>query len=538
MKKVRIIGALVASSVLAIAACAGESPSSSPPGSNGGGETSATLVVAAPAVPGGFDTDALTPGTQETVFAGLNEPLMGYATTTDEDGNTVADPTQLEGRLAESWTAAADGLSYDIVLKQGVMSSFGHELTAADVKWSWDKSLAQKRTGQSLASIALVTGVEVVDTYTVRFVLSGASGLLLPTLTLGVPAIYDSVEMQAHATPDDPWALEWLKTNFAGYGPYSVGEVVVGQQATFVANPDYYLGQPAYTEVVYRQVTDPTVGAQLLKSGAIDFLEKPTAQDMKSFESDGAITSLVFPSNAEVKVIINTTMEPYTSKELRQAMMYATPVDEILDAVFEGYATPLEGPLPSTVPGFDASLWTYSYDEAKARQLLTDAGYPNGIDLTLQYAAITAWEEPLAIQLQSAWRKVGINLDLQKIPDAQMKEGAGAAARNLPLFTYADTPFVSDPAYALGVYFTPSACCDRGDYDNPAVTALLTQMAQTPDLDTRVQQAAEATKLINEDVPDIFIGQTDSLHAMKSSITGYVARPDTHARWAELQPAS
>ena len=211
----------------------------------GGGPVAAqTLVVAATKTPGGFDGDALKPNTQNVVTQ-VYEGLVAYAIRTQPDGSTVADFSDIRGHLAESWQVSDGGKTYVFKLRRGVKSPFGNEFRADDVVWGWQKSIAQKRTGNFMADVSGVTAVDKVSDHEVRFTLKAPSGIFLHALTDYVPGIYDDRGQEAR-TPDDPWALKWIDANTAGFGAYHLESVKQGEQAVFVANPNYFGSQPHY----------------------------------------------------------------------------------------------------------------------------------------------------------------------------------------------------------------------------------------------------------------------------------------------------
>ncbi|MHC4986795.1 MAG: ABC transporter substrate-binding protein, partial [Planctomycetota bacterium] len=144
-----------------------------------------TLVIAASGTPEGFDGDALRPNTQKVVVQ-TYEGLTRYDVTKDAKGNDMLDSGKVIGHLAESWTISNDGKTVTFHLRKGVKSPYGNELTADDVEWSWNKSFAQKRTGNFIARVSnvIVGGVKAVGKYDVEFSLEAASSIFLKALTL------------------------------------------------------------------------------------------------------------------------------------------------------------------------------------------------------------------------------------------------------------------------------------------------------------------------------------------------------------------
>ncbi|WP_235736633.1 ABC transporter substrate-binding protein [Nocardioides alcanivorans] len=489
--------------------------------------------MAAVNVPGGFDGDVLTPGSQNTVTQ-LYETLVGYGVKDAEGGAREVDASVIEPKLAESWEFADDELSVIFKLREGVQSNWGNELTAEDVKWSWDKSKAQDRTGAFIGQVSNVESVEVVDTYEVKFNLTDPSPILLRALTLYTPSIYDSTEMKKHATKSDPWALEWIKTNSAGFGPYYVDDVKAGSEAVFKANPNYYGDQPHFTSVVYRAVPDASTRVQLLQAGSVDWIEELTFQQLNELEKSDGVKVQSVAGNFQARALMNPNYEPFKDKRVRQALNYATPHEQILNNVFAGRAKQSRGSLVSTIPCYDPDLWSYETDIDKAKSLLAEAGHADGIDITLEYSSLNWWEEPLGIQLKDGLAKAGINVSLKRIPDADMTARAAISERDLPFFTFYEQSIVLDPGYSLLLTSTPDGSADRNAYDNPELTKLIEQANVITDESERCELIKEAQQIHLDDASWIYSAEIGAHEAMAEDIEGWVWNPDNHERWADL----
>jgi ABC-type transport system substrate-binding protein len=245
-----------------------------------------TMVIAATRTPGGFDGDALKPNTQNVVvqtYEGLTK--YGYKKN-PASGRLEIDPSDIQAHLAESWTVSPDGKTWTFKLRQGVKSPFGNEMTSADVVWGWEKSLNQKRTGAFIARVSSVQKVESVDRYTVRFILEQPSKIFLAALTLYTPSIYDSTEVKKYATADDPWALKWIDRNTAGFGAYHLQSLKPGEEAIFIANPNYFGPKPYYERVVYREVPNAGTRFTLLRTGQVQWTEELTLKQIVELKKD------------------------------------------------------------------------------------------------------------------------------------------------------------------------------------------------------------------------------------------------------------
>lgn len=269
-------------------------------------------------------------------------------------------------------------------------SGHGNELTADDVVWSWEKSMSQARTGAFIAGVCNVAKVEAVGTYTARFVLTSPSAILERALALYVPMIVDSTEAKEHATGADPYATSWLARNAAGFGPYVIESWSPATAMTLTANENYYGGKPFFKKIVINQVPDPSTRVSLLTTGQVDYADQLTFRQLDTVAASSAAKVVSIPTgNISEQAEMNVTFTPFDSVTVRQAMNYAIDQRAILQAVFENRSQAARSVLPPSVPGYDPGFYPYSYDPAKARQLLAQAGHSSGIEVTLNYSSLT-----------------------------------------------------------------------------------------------------------------------------------------------------
>ena len=492
-----------------------------------------TMIVAMPTTPEGFDGDVLKPGTQETVTQ-CYEGLVRYGRVT-RDGRPYLDPARIEPHLAEKWTASADGKSYVFKLREGVKSHRGNELTAADVEWSWNKSFAQKRTGNFIASVANVTAVKALSKYEVEFTLAAPSSILLSALTLYVPSIYDSAEVKKNATADDPWGLKWLDSNTAGFGAYHLDQLRPGEQAVFITNANYFGPKPYFGRVVYRAVPSAASRVTLLKAGQVQWTDRPTMQQVVDLQKDPNVKVQDAFGRAISSIRMNLTMKPFDDVRVRRALNYALDKDKINQAVFFNTAKDALSVVPPQVDGYDPSAFPYKYDLAKAKALLSDAGYGNGIEAELTYSDIWWWEEPLAVQVSSQLKAAGITLKPTKITGSDLRSRAAPGKQDLPIFTFEDGPIVLDPVYTFALIGHSTGVSNRGKYSNARLDELIEKGKVELDRDKRLAMMKEAQKLWIEDAPWLMSHYPTYFEAMAKNIVGWTPHPDDHERWSDLK---
>jgi ABC-type transport system substrate-binding protein len=492
-----------------------------------------TLLLAAPGAPEGFDGDALRPGTQEAVVQ-CYEGLTRYGRMV-RDGRPYLDPNVIEGHLAESWTNSPDGKSWVFKLRSNVRSPFGNELTAADVEWGWQKSLAQRRTGGFIATVANVTDVKARSRYEVEFTLSAPSLILLSALTLYVPAIYDSTEVKRHATAEDPWALKWMETNTAGFGAYHLESVRAGEQAVFVANPNYFREQPYFSRVVYRAVPSAASRITLLRSGQVQWIHRPFLQQVAELRSDRRVKTQDSFGRTISSVRMNLRFPPFGDKRVRQAFNYAVDKNALIQGVFFGLAEQARSIIPPIVAGYDPSFFRYDYDQAKARALLAEANFDFNQTIDILYSQIFNWEEPLSIQVAAQLQAIGVKARAARISDSDMRARGAPARQDMPIFSFEDGPIVLDPVYTTFLLAHSQGVSNRANFADPRMDALIDEARQSLDVPHRNELMRQAQALWMEEAPWIATVYPSVWEAMAANISGWCPHPDDHERWVDLK---
>lgn len=552
MKSTRIVQRVTAVTALALAlaACGGgdtsapeapsaESTAPAAPEAPEWTEEDRTLIVAASGTPGSLDGDIFTANMQATVTNVYDQLVTyGYKDSDFEfaNGAREIDPEQIQGKLAESWAVAEDGLSITFTLRQGVLSFFGNEFTSADVVWSWEKSAAQKRTGAFIGRVSNVASVEAVDPYTVRFNLNAPSPVLLAALSIYVPSIYDSTEVKNHVTAEDPYGAAWLKQNTAGFGPFHLESIAPDQQAVFVANPNYWGEAPFFQRIIYQSVPDAANRTVLLQAGSVDYIENPTFRQILELRDAAGVKVQSVVGNQQARILMNPNYPPFDDRNVRQAINYALDHEATLDIVFEGLSTQAKSPVTPGFACFKDEYWTYDRDLDKARELLAASGYSDGLDVELLYSGVWWWEEPWAIQAQSQLAEVGINVTLTRLENAEMTSRAATGTRDMPFFTFYEQSIALDPGYALFLNSHPNGASDRNDYGktNPAFVALVEAGNQTLDIGERCSAFGVAQKLHVEDAAWVYGAMMGTHVAQKAELNGWVWWADNNVRWADL----
>ena len=500
-----------------------------------GAASAETLIVASPQVPEGFDGDALKTHTQNVVVQ-TYENLVVYGKKM-VDGRMINDPSTVEPHLAESWKISEDGKTWVFKLREGIKSPYGNELTADDVEWSWAKSFDQKRTGNFIARVSNVVGVKAISKYEVEFTLSAPSSIFLKALTLYVPGIYDSTEVKKHATTDDPWALKWMQSNTAGFGAYHLETLRPDDQAVYVANKNYFGGNLYFDRVIYKEVPSEASRVTLLKTGQVHLIDRPSIQKVVNLQGDSNVKVDRASGRSIASARMNPKCKPFDDIRVRQAFNYAIDKDALNTAVFAGQADIAKSIVPPIVDGYNPNHYPYDYNPDKAKALLAEAGFPNGISepIELLYADAFWHQEPVAIQVADMLKKVGVNIQPTRVTTSEMRAKGSPKEMSMCFFTWEDGPIVLDPVYTMYLISHSKGVSNRAAYSNPRVDELIDKSREELDAAKRLKMMDEAQKLWVTDAPWILTTYPATFEAMNPKLNGWVHYPDEHERWRELK---
>ncbi|EPX85097.1 ABC transporter substrate-binding protein [Salipiger mucosus] len=491
-----------------------------------------TMILASPQAPEGFDGDALRAQTQNVVTQ-VYENLVRYPKI-EVDGELTLDATKVEPHLAESWTTSEDGKTWVFKLREGVMSPYGNELTADDVEWGWNKSFEQKRTGNFIARVSNVESVEAISEYEVQFNLSAPSSIFLNALTLYVPGVYDTTEVKKHVTDEDPWALEWMQDNTAGFGAYHLERLVPDDQAIFVANPNYFKETPYFDRVIYKEVPSEASRVTLLKAGQVHWIDRPSIQKVVDMQADDAVKVERATSRSVAAVRMNPTCEPFDDVKIRQAFNYAIDRDALNEAVFAGQADLAGSIVSPIIEGSHQEYWTYDYDPEQAQALLEEAGYDDSETIEVLYSDVFWHQEPVAIQVADMLQQVGVNAAAKRITASEMRAKTAPGEQSLCFFTWEDGPIVLDPVYSMYLMSHSEGVSNRAKFRNEELDADIDAAREELDTETRMGLMDDAQKIWAENAPWVLLTYPATFEAMAPNISGWVYYPDEHERWADL----
>ncbi|MEZ5778733.1 MAG: ABC transporter substrate-binding protein [Paracoccaceae bacterium] len=456
------------------------------------------------------------------------EGLIGY------DPNDV---TAIYGKIAESWEVAADGMSISFKIKPGRKFASGNEITAEDVVFSLtravklDKSPAFILTQFGLNADNVDEMVVQTGDDTVEFKMDKpyAPTLVLYCLTATVGFIVDKKLVMEHEANGD-FGYEWLKTNYAGSGPFTIREWRANEAVVMERNENYSGDPTPMARVIYRHIPEGSTQRLLLEQGDIDIARSLGAEEIDAVRGNPDIKIQEGPKGSIYYMGLNQKNENLAKPEVRQAMKYLVDYQAIADTIMKGKVTVHQAFLPE---GFLGALNDnpFSLDVAKAKELLAEAGLPDGFSVTMD-TRNTPEITGIAQAIQQTMAEAGINMEL--IPGDGQQTLTKYRARNHDIYigrwgpdyqdphTNADT-FARNPDNSDDAASKPLAW--RNSWDIPEMTAQADAAVLEGDAAKRAEMYIEIQKEHQQTSPFVIMFQEIEVSAMRSNVNGFIVGP-------------
>jgi peptide/nickel transport system substrate-binding protein len=510
-----LIALLAAGSVLAACGSGGAQPQ------GGGPRHGDTLKIAI-----GIDPDTLDPAAQTTTTSQqIIDMIAETLVTIDEKG-------ALKPLLATSWEQGSDGLAWTFALRQGVQFSDGTPFNAAAVKFSIDRLLSPTTFKAQAGILGGKTGidhVDVIDDAHVKFTLKTSLAPFVSALTQTQSAIISPASVTL--APNRPEVI----ARPVGTGPYTFKDRVAGDHITLEANKRYWGTKANYDTQVYQVVPEAASREALIKSGGVDVINLPPANDIPALRSDPDLRVILGPSDRTIQIVINTVdqAQPLLQKpEVRQALNYAIDKNAIIKTVMFGAATPVDAPLPKSLFGY-CQTGTYAYDPAKARSMLAAAG-ATGMSIKLvsptgRYVQDIQVANAVAGYLRDAGLKVDGpgTVDWPTYVPTYVLAPPSRATTDLHLLgwaaSYMDAQQQFEQFYSPR---TPPGGQASSYYKNPQVDALIEKGNTGTDPAQRQRDYCAAAKLVWSDAPWIFLYNQRYPFVTSAKVTGITGLPN------------
>jgi peptide/nickel transport system substrate-binding protein len=476
-----------------------------------------TLVVASGADAVTLDPGVSFDGQSPLIWRGVYEALLGYK------GNTV----EIVPELAESYSISDDKLTYTFKIRKGIKFTDGEPLNAAAVKYNIERQIKIK---QGIAyALGPIKTIETPDNSTVVLHLSAPSdGMLSAFAGMYTVKMISPKAIKDHEKANDG-AQAWLRDHMVGTGPFMLKTYTQSQQAVLERNPSYWRGWGGnhFNRVIIKYIHEPSTERLLLQQAEIDVALFLPDDVVESLDGKTGITVTDVPSLNLYYLVLPSKKGPTANIKVRQAIAYGFNYDAFIKDTLRGKAKQAHGPIPSNFIGFAADTPAYNYDSAKAKQLLAEAGYPNG-GFTIKFTYETGyfWKRPLGELFQSNMKDLGIKVEIQELSPsawAGLLSNPDTANHAFGLVWW---PTLATPYdYMWSIFDTAaqgSAGYNWGYYSNPKLDKLLDTASAEPDEAKRFALYGEAQKLLVAESPALFVYEKNYRLPMTSKLQGFV----------------
>ena len=457
----------------------------------------------------GQDVDAVAcDPCKTTAFASWNyyEHVYDSLLKFDEEAN-------LKPNLATSWDTP-DPKTVIFHLQKGVKFHNGEEFTAEDVKATFDRLLNPKSGCWQAKTFRLLDNVAVVDRFTVRFNLKEPFAPLLGYLG---NCRYSAIMCKSVIEKEDPNKV------MVGTGPFQLIEFRANDRMRLKKNPTYReKGLPYLDEMEIRLIKDASSRLAAIRSRSVDYTWIIEPQLVQILLKEKKVQSGMAPYTGKLQIYFNCSKPPFDNVKVRQAMSLATDRGEIIRVTIMGKAA-LSGAIPPAGGDFALpveKLSFYEYNPDRAKKLLAEAGYPNGLKAQMKVSAAHPIDQYAAQVLQRQWKKVGVDINIvQQEWGTHLKDGN---KRNHQIWVVARI-WTPDPDEYIryGIDFNR-----RAAFKTPEMDEMVKKGATTLDHNGRVKIYHEIQKYVAEQAPILYIyARPQRFEFWRDYVKGYTPTP-------------
>jgi peptide/nickel transport system substrate-binding protein len=456
------------------------------------------------------------------VLSNLYEPLIWYV--------PWASPHFQPG-LATTWESSNNSQTWVFHLRQGVKFHDGTPFNATAVKYSIERTMT---LGQGAAFIwGAVKQINILDTYTVQFILSAPTPLdVVATASYSAWIMSPQVDNLAKAAGYTNASMWFNAGHDDGTGPYTLTKWDQQNEVDMQKFADYWGGWQSdqVDTAVIRVVRDETVQEQMIKNGEIQVAQQVPFADVQSLQTESSVKVYVSPQYQSLYGLLNNKKFPFNNTLIRQAISYAIPYQQIITGVMHGFGNQSTGPIPNGMPGHFGDLPQYTYDLAKAKQLLAQAGYPNGFKILLTYLTGDSREEGTSELIKNSLKDLNIDVEIRAMTWIQqwtLAQGDPMTAQDMFIFYWWPTilspydflfnMFHSETSvvYNLGYYY-------HSDFDQMIDKAYALEGS---DKTQAYQLYWQAEKKLVDDAAALYLWDLTDVHIVRSNISGFQYNP-------------
>ena len=452
-------------------------------------------------------------------YANSDAPLYGlWGHVMESLVDTDYERKSFSPELAVSWSAK--GNEWTFQLRKGVAFHDGSPFTAKDVAYSYERLVKDKQSLQA-PNLSDIKEVKAPDDHTLVIVTQRPKVALLEQL-------YNRVILSQKAAER---LGDKLDDQAIGTGPYRFVGWQRGTHFTMRRNDKYWGPAPAVREIVWRPIKEDAARIAAIESGQAHIVNQVPIHDIDRLKRNSRVRVEMLRGLRVMYIGLNPALKPFDNKLVRQAFNYAVDQEAIIKYVHEDRVYGLKGLLGPQMLGYDEQLENYPYDPEKAKKLLAEAGYPNGLAVDFySHAGRYQKDRETAQAIASQLAKAGIKTDIKTPEYAIYEENFNNGKYGMYMFGRGS---ITDPE-AFYIRYFRSGRGKRLSYKNPEFDRIFDQQSETFDAAKREEMLRQLGKILHEDCPVIPLYNTADIYAVRRDVI-WKPRPDEKIAVAEAK---
>lgn len=512
----------------------------------GAASAGGTLVFGSSGDAARLDPGDVTDGESIQRMDNIFEGLVEY-----KEGSTEIQPC-----LATSWETSADGKEIIFHLRKGVKFHDGTDFNADAVVFSFARQYDPNHPYHQYGEWAYwgymfsdIEKVEKLDDYTVKIVLKNINASIMTSLAMFTVNIVSPVNAEKYK--------EDAFKHPCGTGPFKFVEWVKDDHITLEANENYWRERAKLDRLIFKVIPDPSARLMALEIGEVQGIEYPNPADFDRIKANKDLVLMSAPGmnigymamntgygyidenkngvwDKDTESLVKTPgyFEPLTKKKVRQAINMAIDKQSIVDNIYMGTAVVAKNGMPPFMLGYNDDIVDYPYDPERAKELLAEAGYPDGFEVTLYVMPVSRpymFDPPkIGEAIQSYLAAVGIKVKFYQVDWGTYLQETEAGNHQMCLLGW--TGDNGDPDNFMNVLYGANACSigSAGNYAfymNNTVQELLSAALATYDIEKRAAYYKKAQEMIHEDAGWVYLAHANQNVVFRSNVKGYVLHP-------------
>jgi peptide/nickel transport system substrate-binding protein len=417
-----------------------------------------------------------------------------------------------EPQLATEWKRLND-LTVQFKLRQNVKFHNGEDFDADAVKFSLNRMLDPKTQAPLLSMYNTIDRVDVLDKYTVNITTKKADPVLLRRLS-GICTIIVPPKYFSTAKPEE------LATRPIGTGPYKFVSWQKDADLVMEANPNYWGGAPSIKKVIVKGIPETGTRVAALLAGDVDIIPAVPPDDIDRINRSGKARIVTIPGNRVVFYFMDAGKKPTDNKLVRQAVNYGANIDAIIKTVLGGRGYRRATLINPWHVGYDPEIKPFPYDPEKAKALLREAGYPNGVEMNLhQVQGRVPKDKEVGEAIAGELGKVGIKVNLRLMDwGTSFTQASAGKLDGLKFGSWGNIMQDADLSF-YGQYHSSTIYSKFfRSYQNPKLDSLMEEARSVLDVGKRTSLYSQVQKILMDDCPDLYCYAIEDVYGINNRI--------------------